>query len=834
MADDRRRIATVLAAEVAGHARLAASTDPQTHQALQALRQTLLACIDKHGGRCFGGQTERLTAEFAHAADAVRCAVEAQRTIHRNEEASLPTSTPRVRIGLSVGDVHEIDGNLEGEGVDLALQVQALAVPGGICLAGSVYEHVRHRVHVGFDFAGERRLKGMPDPVALYQVVERGVERGFFSLREELKRRDVFRVGAAYAVVAWLLIQAASIVFPTFDTPQWALQVLISVAILGFPVVLVLAWLYEITPMGLRRSDEVLQEASLREATEKRLNGVIIGLLVVAVVFLIVENYVLPRTGNDGETLDSIAVLAFENFSTDPGDEYFADGLADELLSVLGRIRELKVASRTASFYFKGRDIDVATIASTLRVGYVLSGGVRRYGDRIRVTAALDDPSSSDLIWSESYDRELADILEIQSDIARAVATAIVPVLSERSERQFAVQPTDSTEAYDFYLRGRDYLRQPAEEAILASAVQLFERAIGLDAGFAQAYAGLCEAHLADYHLRERSDSFARAERACNRALTLDDSLWEVHVALGNLYRYSGRYDGAVRELESAVAAQPSAVSSYLALAQTYAAQNLVVEAEAMFRRAEEVESGYWAVHNEFGSFLWHVYRYEEAIPYYQRVIELVPDSGIGHDNLGVTYQALGKFAEAERTFNESPLPSRWTYTNRGLNYYYLGDFPAAVEDQKRAIEIAPDVHEPWGRLGDAYRFIPNARADAQAAYEQAIELAEGDLDINPADWDTLARLCTYYAYSGQPDRAADGLERLFELTDDPTAHYFAALTNLELGNRERVYDHLAVVVASGWSRATVAADPSFAVLHGEARFRELVFASDGQGYPGR
>jgi TolB-like protein/Flp pilus assembly protein TadD len=615
----------------------------------------------------------------------------------------------------------------------------------------------------------------------------------------------------------------ASVVLPSFDAPGWVMQAIIFVSALGFPFAIVLAWLYEWTPQGIKAAAD-LQPTSPAKFTDRRIDFFIIGFLVLAVLFLVFDAYVYEDTDEAFVSdVNSIAVLAFENFSTDPEDAYFADGLADEILSTLQRIRELKVASRSASLYFKGKDIDIGTIATTLQVGYVLSGGVRRYGDRIRVTAALDDTASSDLLWSETFDREVSDILEIQSNIARSVATAIVPVLSQRSERQLTVPPTESTEAYDFYLRGRDYLRQVQEEATLASAIQLFHRAIDVDAGFAQAYAGLCEAYLNRHYVSGESESFESAEDACRRAANLDDSLYEVHVSLGRLYHASGQYSAAKQELEKAIAQQPSAVSPYLALAGVYVSQNLVVEAEAMFRRAVELDSGNWSVHNEFGSFLWHVYRYEDAIPYYQRVIELVPDSGIGHDNLGVAYQALGEFEEANRIFDASPLPSRWTYSNRGLNYYYLGDYRRSVEDQLRAIEIAPDIHSQWGRLGDAYRFIPGEEENARTAYERGIELAERDLSINPSDWETLARLTTYYAHAGRSDQAAAGLQELFDLTSDPTAYYFGALTSLKLGDLDSVYDYLTRVVRSGWSRATLNVDPDLAALRGDPRLQALL-----------
>jgi TolB-like protein/tetratricopeptide (TPR) repeat protein len=645
------------------------------------------------------------------------------------------------------------------------------------------------------------------------------------SLWGELRRRNVFRVGAAYLVAAWLVVQVASIVLPSFDVPPWVMRAIIFVSALGLPVALVLAWLYEWTPQGIRAETDLPTSEAIR-FTGRKIDFFIIGLLAVAVLFLFFDEY-LYHDEIDVAKLDSIAVLPFENLSTNPEDEYIAGGLADEILSTLGRVKELRVASRLASQYFKGKDTNVATIAETLQVDYVLSGGLRRSGDRIRVTAALDDPSSGHLVWSDTFDRDLSDVLDIQRSIAGSVATAIVPVLSERSKRQLTAPPTSSADAYDFYLRGRDYLRQPEEETTLGSAIQLFNRAIDLDPSFAHAYAGLCDAHLANYYLARSAQSVEDAKVACTRALALDDSLWEVHVALGNLHRELGEYRDAVREYETAVAQQPSAAAPYLALAQTYSAQDLEAEAEAMFRRAEDMESGYWKVHNEFGNFLWKFNRVEDAIPHYQRVIDLTPDSGIGYDNLGVSYQALGEFDEAERTWNASPLPSRWTYSNRGLNYYYLGDFGKSVDDLLKSIELAPEWYVPWGQLGDSYRHIPGDEENAARAYAKAIELAERDLRINPSDRQPLARLTMYYAYSGQLDRAAARLEDLFGVTSDDApdgiAYYFAALTSLELRETDRAYDYLARAVEAGVLLREISANPDLAPLRGTPRYEAIM-----------
>jgi TolB-like protein/tetratricopeptide (TPR) repeat protein len=813
-----------LALDTNDHAQSQTSSEPQASEAGEIKRETFLRLIAEHHGRCFYATGNNAIAEFGNAVEGVRCAVKIQQAMLSANERLPLKQRVLLRIGLDVGEIREDSGNLRGHGVDTAVGLKELAVPGGICLSTSVFEQVKHKGHVGVDFAGEKRVKNVPGPVGVYQVIEPGVETGRGSLLAELKRRNVFRVGVAYTVVAWLLIQIADVILATFDASRWVMQTFVSLVILGFPIAVVLAYVYELTPAGLKRSDDVLRQASIRWLTGRRLDGAIISLLVVAVVFLVYENYVATGIAGLSEREPvSIAVLAFENHSTDSADVFFADGLADELLSALGRIRELRVASRTASFYFKGKDIDVATIASTLMVDNVLTGSVRRDGEHVRVTAVLDDTETDKLLWSETYDRNLDDILDIQSDIAQSVATAIAPVLSPESISRIEALPTENIAAYQFYLRGRDYLRQPAEEASLASAVELFGRAIDLDRRFAQAYAGLCDAQLGSYEFSRISESFEMAEVACHRALTLDDSLWEVHVALGNLYRTNGQHDSAILELERAMDAQPNAVSPYLALAETYADQNRSELAESMFRRADELDSGYWGVHRAFGNFFYDQSRYDEAIERHIKVTELVPDSGIGYDNLGNSYLQIGEFAKAESAFNASPLPSRWTYMNRGLVYYNRGEFSKAVEDQKRAVELAPQVHASWGFLGDAYRFIEGEEKNAADAYAKAIELAERYLIINPTDWRGVGQLGMYYAYTGRSDEALAQVEEMLAHRSDSTAYYFLTRVLLQVGDMKGAYEGLERTVEAGWPRVLLASNPDIMALRDESGYAALL-----------
>ena len=301
----------------------------------------------------------------------------------------------------------------------------------------------------------------------------------------ELKRRNVFRVGIAYVITGWLLAQVAEFAFENFGAPDWALRTFVIFLLLGLPLVLFVAWAFEVTPEGIKLEKNVDRSKSITTTTGRKLDRLTIGILAIAVAFLLVDKFFLgERVANVDEIVatesQSIAVLPFVNMSDDT--DYFADGLSEELLNLLAKIPELKVAGRTSSFAFKGRNEDLREIGEALDVTKVLEGSVRRSGDRLRVTAQLINVTDGYHLWSETYDRQMADIFDIQDDVAGAITDALQLHLTPHSDR-----PTKNTEAYTLYLQAlalRAY--SSGEDLILAQA--LLDDAIVLDPQFAKAY----------------------------------------------------------------------------------------------------------------------------------------------------------------------------------------------------------------------------------------------------------------------------------------------------------------------------------------------------------
>ena len=656
----------------------------------------------------------------------------------------------------------------------------------------------------------------------------------------ELQRRRVIRVALVYIVAAWLIIQVAETVFPALLLPEWAVTLVVILLVTGFPVAVILAWAYQVEP---ENADHTATSVHYVVDKNRKLDFVVIAALSAIVVILAYHLYVReaptevrevgPQTASDagggpasGVNRPSIGVLPFLNLSDDRENEYFADGLAEEILNLLVRVREVDVASRTSSFFFKDKDVDIKAVADQLGVSNVLEGSVRRQGNKIRVTAQLIRADSGFHVWSNTYDRELEDIFGIQDDIARQIVNSLELAISSESDEALNHVPTDSLDAYQYYLQGRDYLRGEYTEERLASAQSLFERAIEIDSNFAEAYAGLCDSLLAMYDMKRSTSFFEQAERACHRGLTLDAKAGDVHAALGNLYRSSGQLDKAAMELERAIALNQRNVDAYFGLADTYKMQNDSEKAEQTYQRAIDIQPGYWRGHLEMGSFLYYAGRLGEAIESYSNVVSLAPDNATGHLNLGSAYFLAGDFANAATAWRRSIdlEPSTSAYMNVGSSYYFLGRFDEAAAMYEKAAELSPDDFEVWGALGDAYRYTEDKSDIAETAYTKAIEHGEELIRINPADALTIGALSQYYAHLGQAKRASELIAKAGQLEpENMYVQYFSAVTHASLGDIESAVEAVEKALLLGYPASLVEPDAGLSKIIEDSRVQALI-----------
>ena len=357
-------------------------------------------------------------------------------------------------------------------------------------------------------------------------------------LVSELRRRNVLRMAVLYMVAAWLIMQVAEVVIALAGLPALVGPLVLVVLAIGFPIALAFAWFYEITPEGIALEKDVARGDSITPATGRRMDFVVISLLAAALVVFAFHTW-WPSAPVDR----SVAVLAFENMSNDPAQEYFSDGIAEELLNTLTKVSDLRVISRSSSFSFKGKDLDIPTIAKRLNVAHVLEGSVRKMGDSVRITAQLVDASTDAHLWSETYDRELTtqNIFAVQSEIAAAIADKLRATLTEQDQADLRKVPTLSLEAYQSYLLGRQRMVDRSS-ASLEKASAYFLDAVEHDPDFALAYVALAETYmlLGDYAGMSLNEVLVKSEPAIAAAIKLDGELAQAYVARGAVRSKAG------------------------------------------------------------------------------------------------------------------------------------------------------------------------------------------------------------------------------------------------------------------------------------------------------
>lgn len=366
-------------------------------------------------------------------------------------------------------------------------------------------------------------------------------------LFEELRRRRVIRIAVVYAVGGWIVIEVASTLLPGLNLPRWSITLVIALVALGFPLAVIMGWMFDVGPGGVERTTSEQSAATGTSAVTApppddggagRTSA---------------ETVRRPATARDEHgDRRSVAVLPFVNMSGDEDNEYFSDGISEEILNLLSKLPQLKVASRTSSFNFKGKQVGIPTVARELGVATVLEGSVRRAGDRVRITAQLIDAETDSHLWSETYDREMKDVFAIQDDIAQSIVKALQVTLTPRERRSIQFVATSDPEAYDYYLRGRRYMYSMARRDY-EHAIRMFEQAIEVDSKFALAYAGIADAYSHLYRYVEATqDNAAKAKRASEQAVVLDPDSAEAHASRGLALFISDEHEAAQGEFEVA------------------------------------------------------------------------------------------------------------------------------------------------------------------------------------------------------------------------------------------------------------------------------------------
>lgn len=633
--------------------------------------------------------------------------------------------------------------------------------------------------------------------------------RRFFA---ELRRRNVYRVAATYLVVAFVGLQVVNLLIPATTLPGWADELLLAFLMLGFPVAVVLAWAFEMTPDGVRRTES---RGGTGAGSGYSWAGIVLVVAVSSGVWWTVSGdgshsgVPVPAADSVAHSTSTgvsfpdrdrpfVAVLPFSNMSAEEENQYFTAGIHEEILTQLSRISGLGVFPRTTMRLYTDSEKSVAEIARELGAAAVLEGSVQRSGDRVRITVQLIDPESRDHLWAERYDRRLDDIFAVQTEIAEEVARSLDATLSPGEQNRIARHPTDDPAAHDLYLRGREAYRQYTEQAN-EEAIRLFRRALAADSTFALAWAGLADALIRRVSRFGYPGSWAdSALRAARAAVELDPDLAEGYKALGTVYIARSRPTDALEAYLRATALAPNDHDAVESIATAY---------------------------QRLG-------RFDEAIRWYRRSARLAPRDGNAHTLVAFVHVFLGMYDEAESWLDDAldldpgSIDARFLQVQIAL---YRGDTAAALSQAAEIVESAPGDAKAWtSAAGTAY---------LTRDFERAVEFARGSLDRAPENelfyWhytETLLGLSLI-----QQGRAAEGREILRAAMEDNRRRieegavrggppFDLAAAHAALGNRDRAMEGLERAYEAGFVHLQwIRLDPAFDGLRDDSRYEELV-----------
>jgi adenylate cyclase len=652
-------------------------------------------------------------------------------------------------------------------------------------------------------------------------IVSEGISR-FNRILGELRRRHVFRLAGLYVVGAWLVLQVSDVLLEIVDAPEGSLRLIAVVLVVGFPLAVIMGWIYDITPRGVVRTGPQDAPDTVTYAWNWRwLDYAVIVGLVAILAFILVR---------DGEPVSpmparSIAVLPFIDLSPEGDNRYFGDGLSEALMDSLARIPDLRVTARTSSFVYRDPGIDVREVAAALDVASLLEGSVRKSGSDLKISARLVDGRTGHRLWGATFDATMEDIFSVQETISRGIAEALKIRLLGGEE--LVPVPTLDQAAYEDYLRGRNQLRLDGTVANMDQAIAYFRRALERDQGFGLASAGLCTAFWEKYNLTKDSELAEQAMNACRQAESEPGAPAEIQVALGGLFRETGELEQSEALLRQVLDAEPNNAEVHAGLGETLRLLGDLEGAARHQRRAIELDPAFWRYHWNLGRVLILKGQLEDAIVQLKRTIRLQPESPAPYYTLGGAYVYQGEHLKAADAFRESIRrnPNPQAYANAGTLYFYSGDYGQAEEMFQQAVALTPSDFRYRGFLADAIRMQQDRGvADSANHFETAVRLAYQQLEINPREHLTRAAVAGYLAQLGKLERASEELDVLEHASGlDMDTKRAMGMAYLFLGQRDLAIKHLAAAVTEGFPLAFLQQDPRLQDLAEMSEFQALL-----------
>jgi adenylate cyclase len=590
----KRKLVAVVHADVKGYSRMMGEDDEYTVRTLASNRQEMYRLVDLYGGEVRDTAGDGFLVEFPSVVDAVKFSVDFQREMKRRNADLSEDKKMEFRIGVNIGDVIQDGGTIHGDGVNIAARLESQADPGGICISGAAYEQVKKRLDVGFEYVGDKSVKNIAEPVSAYKVLLDASKPADTKEESHRAKPDRWRIRYLIAAVVVVVLVASGAI-----------------------------WYFHFHSPSSPDTGSLAEESTLK----------------------------LPDK-------PSIAVLAFDNLSGDPKQEYFSDGITEEIITGLSKIPQLFVIARNSSFAFKSKPVTVSEVGRRLGVRYVLEGSVRKEKDRVRITAQLIDAQTGGHVWSERYNRDLKDIFALQDEVTLAVTTAMAVklTLGEQGRLWQKKGITNNLEAFERALQGRECMYQQTAVAD-EKARQLFEEAIALDPAFAMAYAGLAYTYVADAFWgwsKDPGESGRKAYEMANKALSLDDSLDTPHYILGFIYVWMREYDKAIAEGERAVELNPNGAEALAHLGYFLNVACRPTEGVTVLEKAMRLNPMPPAVHYAWLGISYRLMgQYDRAIAVVEKGLRVQPDNIACLLQLIAANSLAGRQEDARKTATE-------------------------------------------------------------------------------------------------------------------------------------------------------------------------------------
>jgi adenylate cyclase len=684
MSTKQRKLAALMFIDIVGYSASAQKNETLTLDLLEEYRNLLRPLFPTYGGRIIDTAGDGFFVEFDSALEAARCAIEIQKILHERNFGKPLENQIRIRIGLHLGDVVHMGENVHGDKVNIAARIMPLAAPGGICISEDMARQIQNQSEVPVLKLGKGELKNIALPMQIYRIVLPWEKRRFAiseQLRFNLQRKRTRRV------VLGLL--AVFVFIPLFALAGWYAALL---------------W------QGMKEKQGGTATITKQEAPQE------------VIAF----------------DKHRIAILPFVNMSADAENEYFSDGMTEELISQLSKISKLEVIARTSVMKYKGKDKDIAEIGRELKVGTVLEGSVRKAENQVRITVQLINVQNQAHLWSQDYDRELKGIFTIQSNIAQKVAEALKVQLLAGEKQRIEKKETENLEAYNLYLKGRYYFSKRTGEG-LKKSIEYFTQAIEKDPAYALAYAGVADSYtlLGWWAYLPPKEVFPRAKAAAQKSLELDATLAEAYAPLALIKMlYDFDWLGAEREFKRALAFNPGYALAHMEYAIYLMFMERHDEAIAEIQRAQELDPLSLAINAHVAAIFTTARRFDQAIEQAQKAIEMDPSHLMGHYWLG------------------------WAYTEKGM-------YEEAITESKKAIELSGGGVWPIALLGHTY--------GRSGRRDEALKVLNELKERSKREHVHAGGIAYIYIGLGEKDQAIEWLQKAYEERSDDSLLWMKA-----------------------------------------------------------